>query len=406
MAREAHSKSAPNPFSFSLPAFQRTSHVASLCTLTRATNKERFAKPCSIYAKGRSRTMTISSQFNLPIAEQVPEEQETRTVRFGGSELAASEAFITYWRFAAERQTIFFKKLQNKFPLTADPILSAFKFTNAYRASDRVSQYLIRRVAYAGDQTPEELFFRIILFKLFNKIETWELLSAAFEVIAYRDFRVERYDQVLSDAMSKGRKIYSAAYIMPSGGPKAFGRKHCSHLGLLERMMKDQVPAKIAEMRSMEAAFTLLRSYPMIGDFLAFQFVTDLNYSTLTMFDEMDFVVAGPGARDGMRKCFPYADLRRSSDIIRLVADIQEEQFGRLGIAFDSLWGRRLQLIDCQNLFCEVDKYSRQAHPHIKGLSGRTRIKQQFAPAGKPLKLFYPPKWNINDNIPSDYRAK
>ena len=47
----------------------------------------------------------------------------------------------------------------------------------AYRASDRVSQYLIRNVIYRHDQGPEEVFFRIMLFKLFNKIETWELLE-------------------------------------------------------------------------------------------------------------------------------------------------------------------------------------------------------------------------------------
>src|SRR5258707_9985183 len=39
---------------------------------------------------------------------------------------------------------------------------------------------------------------------------------------------------------------------------------------------------------------------------------------------------------------------------------------------------RRLQLIDCQNLFCEVDKYARVAHPNIAGRTGRTRIKQKF----------------------------
>jgi hypothetical protein len=328
-----------------------------------------------------------------------------RAIRFGESELAISEVFDTYWHFAAERQAIFFKRLQNQFPLTPDPILSVFKFTNAYRASDRVSQYLIRHVAYGGEQTAGEVFFRIILFKLFNRIGTWEMLQAAFGEVTYREFRLESYERVLDEAFREGSRIYSAAYIMPSGGAKAHGRKHSSHLRLLQTMMNDSVPAKIADMRSMQDAFLLLRSYPMIGDFLAFQFITDLNYSTLTNFDEMDFVVAGPGARDGLRKCFPDADLCRSSDIIRFVTDRQEQNFERLGIPFQSLWGRRLQLIDCQNLFCEVDKYSRRAHPDIKGTSGRTRIKQQFILTPSPLKLFYPPKWKINDQIPFAYRA-
>jgi len=64
-------------------------------------------------------------------------------------------------------------------PWTDDPILSAFKFTNVYGASDRFSQFLTREVIYEGDQSIREVFFRVILFKLFNKIETWQLITNA-----------------------------------------------------------------------------------------------------------------------------------------------------------------------------------------------------------------------------------
>ena len=59
--------------------------------------------------------------------------------------------FDTYWKFAAERQSIFFNKISGcAWQLTKDPILQLHKFTNAYRASDRVSQYLIRNVIYSS----------------------------------------------------------------------------------------------------------------------------------------------------------------------------------------------------------------------------------------------------------------
>lgn len=57
-------------------------------------------------------------------------------------------------------------------PWTSDPVLTDRRFTNAYRVSDRVSQYFIRHVAYEGDQAPEEVAFRVLLFKLFNRIGT------------------------------------------------------------------------------------------------------------------------------------------------------------------------------------------------------------------------------------------
>lgn len=307
-----------------------------------------------------------------------------------------SHVFDTYWRFAAERQAVFFRRLLGAaYPWTSDPVLQAHRFTNAYRAADRVSQYLIRNVIYDGPQTAQELFFRILLFKIFNRIDTWELLGKSFGQVSFAEYSFKRYDAVLSSAISSGVRIYSPAYIMPACRDGE-ARKHRSHLKLLERMMSDHVPERLRDCLSMESGFSLLRSYPMIGDFLACQFITDLNYSTLTDFSEMDFVVPGPGAKDGIRKCFRDTGHLTEADIIRLMVDIQEEQFARLGLRFRSLWGRRLQLIDCQNLFCEVAKYARCVHPDVAGIGGRTRIKQRFRINCEPIRYWYPPKWGIN----------
>jgi hypothetical protein len=146
----------------------------------------------------------------------------------------------------------------------------------------------------------------------------------------------------------------------------------------------------------MEEAFRILRSQPMLGDFLAYQFVTDINYSVVCNFSELEFVVAGPGARDGIRKCFPDLPMHLASEAIKAVCDAQEKEFRNRNLNFRSLWGRPLQLVDCQNLFCEVDKYSRLAHPEVLGLSGRTRIKQQFRTSGALPKPFFPPKWGLS----------
>jgi len=72
-----------------------------------------------------------------------------------------------------------------------------------------------------------------------------------------------------------------------------------------------------------------------------------------------------------------------------------------LNLNFKDLWGRPLQFIDCQNLFCEVDKYARIAHPEFSGLTGRVRIKQKFRTNFKIINYYYPPKWGINNKIES-----
>jgi len=312
-----------------------------------------------------------------------------------------SIVYKTYWKFAAERQSIFFKRLANEpSPWTSDHILQKFKFTNAYRASDRVSQYLIREVIYNGDQAASEVLFRIILFKLFNKIETWELLKGHFGTIRYETYKFRDYNHVLEQAKRLGTSIYSGAYIMASG-KRAFGfdAKHQNHLMLVESIMKNRLFEKVQVLSNMEQLYTNLKEYATIGPFLAYQLATDINYSMLTKFSEMEFVKAGPGAKDGIRKCFTDFGDYSEEDIISMMADKQFDEFSRTEVEFKNLWGRPLQLIDCQNLFCEVDKYSRIAHPNINGLSERKRIKQTFNPASLgPIQYFFPPKWGIMVN--------
>lgn len=315
-----------------------------------------------------------------------------------------SAVFDTYWRFAARRQSVFFARLERPGAeqWTDDPILARHKFTNAYRAADRVSQYLIRSVIYRGDQTPEEVFFRTLLFKIFNKIETWQLLEAQLGEMIWRDYDRRRVAAVIDGAMARGEAVFSSAYIMPTraGADFSSSHKHENFLALLERMMGDQLPLRLAQLGSLEAVYQALRAYPLMGDFLAFQYTIDLLYGPLLTWGENDFVVAGPGALSGIAKCFADTAGLSPADIIRWTANRQEAEFDRLGLDFPSLWRRPLQLIDCQNLFCEVNKYARLAHRDVAGTDGRTQIKQVFRPNREPIALWFPPKWGLNPFLP------
>jgi hypothetical protein len=210
-----------------------------------------------------------------PHADSAPPPRQAPVVFAKLSPAIPSEVYDTYWRFAAKRQDVFFKRAHHSLPpWTDDPILSHFKFTNAYRASDRVSQFLIRNVIYSGDQQHDEVFFRIILFKLFNKIETWQLLESKLGPLTATKFDLHSFDKVLTAAMARKQTIYSAAYIMPSGGKHGEPKKHRNHLKLLHNMLADGVLNKIFRMKRMRDVFEVLLSYPMIGDFLAYQYAT------------------------------------------------------------------------------------------------------------------------------------
>lgn len=280
-------------------------------------------------------------------------------------------------------------------PWTDDAVLKYYRFTNPYRASDRVSQYLIRHVLYEGEQTPIEIFFRMMLFKMFNSIRTWEWLCTHVGVPESANYDHIEYAAVLDALVAVQSRVYSAAYIIPNPG-LGHKRKHHNHLQLLAQMLLDELPHRISEATSLQSVYLMLMQYPSIGPFLSFQFAIDLNYSVVLDFSEMDFVVAGPGARSGIRKCFDDTAGLDDADLIRAVSDLSEDEFARQGIEFQNLWGRQLQLIDLQNLFCEVDKYARILHPESKGTSSRTRIKQRFRLSSYDLPQWYPPKWGLS----------
>lgn len=314
---------------------------------------------------------------------------------------ARQPVYDAYWRFAAARQDIFYRRISGQpGPWTDDPILRTFKFCNTYRASDRVSQYLIRHVIHsdrAAGLAPEDVFLRVVLFRLFSKEPTWEALERETGGLRRATLDPERLGKVL-DGLRARQPIYTAAFILAPGNGLGHREKHRNHLELVRRMFQPGgLGRDLARARTLSAMFDSLCRWPMIGTFMGYQLAIDLNYTPHLAFSEDSFTVPGPGALRGLRKVFQdFGGLTPQAMIMEMVRR-QDAEFERLGIEWRGLFGRRLHAIDCQNLFCEVDKYSRVAFPQLA--SNRTRIKQTFVPSASQLSLFYPPKWDINDRV-------
>ena len=308
-----------------------------------------------------------------------------------------------YWRLAAERQAIFGRRLAGSPPpWTDDPILRRYKFCNVYRAADRVSQFLIREVAYRPEPcTAQDRLFQIVAFRAFSRPATWrgvrELLGRAPTL---EDLATGAFGDALDRVAARGGGLYTGAFILCATDRYGQGRKHRNHVELFRHMfLRGALGDRLLEARSLREVYDLLHGYPLMGDFMSYQTAIDLNYSELIDFGEDDFTRAGPGALRGIRKAFEDLGDRSPDDAIHLMVEAQEREFARLGLPFAGLWGRRLHAIDCQGLFCELDKYCRVAVPELS--SARRRIKARFVPSGEPLTLFFPPKWEIAPTPPS-----
>lgn len=307
-----------------------------------------------------------------------------------------------YFYFIQERMNIFWRKCENSGTgtYTDDPILREYKFTNVYRACDRVSQYLIKNVIYMDldKYTPEEMLLRILVFKIFNRIETWEYIIRHTD-ITVNSFNVEGLSEILTRRQAYS-PIFSNAYMMTGFHSiyKGINTKHQVWLQMIkDKFINGKGLQKILNAISMKDVYNQLREYPLIGNFLAYQYTIDFNYSPYLNFDEDSFVKAGIGAIRGIKKCF-ISFGNDYEDAIYFVHDHFDELQKRYGYSdFRPLPGRKPKLIDLQNCFCETDKYLRAKMPELK--VDNVRIKQHYIPSSIGIDYCFPEKWGIDKHI-------
>lgn len=264
-----------------------------------------------------------------------------------------------------------------------------------------MSQYLIRKVIYGPERanwTELDVLLRILVFKVFNKIDTWEYIEYQLgEPLTLQNYDPVRLTRWLTE-LQGGQAIFNSAYIM-TGVHRDYTNyrtKHERWLHMIQAEILDSERLRyIAEAPSLKAIYQQLKTCPFIGDFLACQYTIDFNYSEVVDFDENTFIAAGIGAIRGIKKCFCYECRYSYEDYIRYTQEHLEQYQEQYGYTdFKPLFGRAPHLIDVQNVFCETDKLLRVKMPKFN--LGQRRIKHKFEP-GKPLPdYFFPPKWGLN----------
>ncbi len=288
-------------------------------------------------------------------------------------------------------------------PWTDDRIIQTFKFCNVFRAADRVSQYMIHHVCYHDEPcSSEDRLFQIVAFRTFSKVETWRSVRDFLgRYPTLDDLGDGSFVKALEHARDRNGGLYTGAFILCATDAYGQGVKHRNHVELFRHMfLQDGLGEQLAQATSLRGVYELLHGYPLMGDFMSYQTAIDLNYSELINFSENEFTQAGPGALRGIKKVFGSLGDYTPAETILWMVERQEEEFARLGLPFTGLWGRSLHAIDCQGLFCETDKYCREAAPEL--MSARKRIKARFNASAEPVQLFFPPKWGINERVPNE----
>lgn len=308
------------------------------------------------------------------------------------------EAYQYYFYFIQERMKLFWNKFYEEelHPVT-DLVYESYRFTNVYRATDRVTQYLIKEIIYSDDHDLDEesLLLNILLFKVFNRISTWKATKNEFGYFNAHEFKPSLLSNFLDDQIKKA-PIFNPAYIMTASSDKYrhLARKHARWLSMIEQeVIAGGVLKAILDAKSMQEVFQLLNGCTFIGPFLAYQYTIDMNYSPVIDFDENSFVKAGIGAQRGIEKCFLSLGGASFEDAIRYTHQNLDYYFEKFGFEYTPLFNREPTLIDLQNCFCETDKILRVKMPDLSPKNAR--IKQKYNREDSNINFMFPPKWGL-----------
>ncbi|KAJ7041200.1 hypothetical protein C8F04DRAFT_1080514 [Mycena alexandri] len=376
----------------SRPPFQRGSPDSLISDPATTSSGSSPRLSSRFIRRDASPTDSLSSLSSLDTSPE-PEERkhkEQGPIVIRGQTLRPTIVFNTLFQWLHERKTIDDRRRAGMpAPWTKDALMQKYKFCNAYRLLDRTSQYVITEVIEKGSQDRTELLFRILLFNSFNRIDTWKLLLRSFGgTPTWKAFKLTEYDRVLTAALDRGETLFCGAY-MKIGYRLDFDTNHMRHLQLLELLM-EALPSVLAEATYAADVYEQIAAFQGMGAFSTYQLMLSLSYSPLLNFAANDFVIPGIGASSGLVKLFG-ASMRKAkevvpdieADVLRWLTETQRAQFARLGLDFPYLCvpgGELLELdvADIEHAVCEVDKYARKAHPHIKGMGDRTQLRGTF----------------------------
>lgn len=296
-----------------------------------------------------------------------------------------------FFDFIQERYRIFLKKQTGEpRPWTDDDILGYYKFTNVFREDDRTTVWFRENVRDPLRDQPGHVLLSTVVFRWFNRISTGEahfLQKDMFknaEHTAYYEYFLTGSGQALHDACFKyngpmGPHV-TGAYIIktPNGMTKLSGV-----CWALEHFHRDKYPLQFrdldgtikkvvlgwqgaAELMStpgyvitLEQAWDWLRKFSYLGDFMAYEIVTDLRFTCLLQRapDIMTWANAGPGAMRGLNR------LHGRQLGFSQKKDKWNTEMKELLDMSPTIWpwylSRPLEMREIEHSLCEFDKYQR-----------------------------------------------
>jgi hypothetical protein len=295
-----------------------------------------------------------------------------------------SEEEQLFWTFVWLRQEAWHARFVEKrlWPWSFDHVLNTARFTNVYRCLDRGTQYLVEEVLEPvvtgpADTQTEDSMFALMVYRLFNKIETFEAVRgvAMFGVRkALEPGSLLHMYNCLKQAERAG-PLHTGAYMCvstprvdPNGDRVA---------DAVNQIVALAGAARLIGMHRRRGPVKLMQTYAIVskvngfGPFLSYMCATDscwplasLEGGSVTGGDVDSWVKCGPGAKKGLQLVTGWQPKAADEDAaVKRLVSRQQIVFAALSLKFRHLWfnGSPLWLscLDVEHSLCEFHKYWR-----------------------------------------------
>lgn len=282
-------------------------------------------------------------------------------------------------------------------PWTANPILAQYRFTNVRREHDKETKWIIENITSNPKLKYDDKLLNCILFRLYNKHETAELLDMPIKFSKYQtekgsDWNPEDYRKFFEWALKRTPKriFFTGAFI--TGGTKRALKWYLPDkakkndtaemrvLWFMKHLVDKNMVERIKACMTQQEVFEVLSSFLGIGEFLGYQIFVDMTYIRKFPFSENEFTKAGPGCKSGLNYLFEDRDGMNYEECLFWLRDNLNEAFKtHLGkkINFDLMMpdlepeDRCMNVMSLENCMCELSKY-------IRAVEGTGRPRQIY----------------------------
>ena len=262
-----------------------------------------------------------------------------------------------FFEMARKRYQIMLDKNAGKpKPWTNDKIFQSFRFCNVFREDDKVTAWIRENVREPYADSPK-LMQAIVIARWFNKIETLEVLKE-------HDLFVNWSHATAQQVLKNCHPLVTGAYIIktPDGVNKLEGVLWCIHRAIPE---VNRMQSEMTELTTLELTVEALARLPFLGNFMAYEIVTDLRHTKLLnkASDIMTWANPGPGCRRGLARILGHEVTYFQSGGKRTIEALNVHMQSLLRASqMNEFWPSnwpQWEMRDVEHGLCEFDKYQR-----------------------------------------------